>query len=232
MEIKLHPKKIASLLITTVVVIVGAHVCFLILRYQGHPHVFGLAQFFDIWKEYNIPNYYSSVTLFFCSIVLFTIADAHRRFRDKREFYFWAGMAAVFLWLSFDEIIPIHDRLVHPVRNLLNTSGIFYLAWIIPYGIAMVFIGLIYIKFLLRLPKKTRLLFFTAAFIYISGAFGLEMIEGMVFERSGDQRNLTMDILDTLEETMEMVGVVIFIYALLSYIADNLPDFKITISNN
>ncbi|MFP8877143.1 MAG: hypothetical protein VCB99_09590 [Myxococcota bacterium] len=64
------------------------------------------------------------------------------------------------------------------------------------------------------LPSKIRFLFILAALIYVGGAVGVE--------RATDWYDVH-DLLDTLaynlwtavEETMEMAGVIVFIYALL-----------------
>ena len=49
--------------------------------------------------------------------------------------------------------------------------------------------------------------------IYVSGVIGVEAVSGWHFEVFG-KHNLGYNLLVTLEEGLEMLGVVVFIYAL------------------
>ena len=53
----------------------------------------------------------------------------------------------LFVFVSMDEALAIHERLNGPVRAALGTGGLFYWAWIIPYGAAAILIALAYIPF-------------------------------------------------------------------------------------
>jgi hypothetical protein len=52
--------------------------------------------------------------------------------------------------------------------------------------------------------------------IYLGGAVGMEMIEGLVVEGSG-QQSFLYRVLTNMEEGMEVLGVLIFIYAILRH---------------
>ena len=53
--------------------------------------------------------------------------------------------------------------------------------------------------------------------LYIGGALGMEMVGSYYAELEG-QQHLTYALLTSLEEAMEMMGTVVFIYGLLFYI--------------
>jgi len=93
--------------------------------------------------------------------------------------------------------------------------------------------GLAYLKFLLHLPRKTRDLFLLAGSIYVGGALGMEMVCGYYADAVG-QRNLIYGLMASVEEILEMVGVIVFIYALLSYIGSYLEniDLRLKIVEN
>ncbi|MRX63775.1 hypothetical protein [Maribacter luteus] len=110
----------------------------------------------------------------------------------------------------------IHELLITTTKAQLNVSGIFFFAWVIPYGIALLVLSVIYYKFLKRLPRTTVRLFVLSAFVYITGALLIEMPEGWVAENYGFYDPLFL-ILYTCEEFLEMLGLSIFIYALTSY---------------
>jgi hypothetical protein len=94
-----------------------------------------------------------------------------------------------------------------------NNLGIFYYAWVIP-GIALVFfLGCYFYSFLLRLPTKTRLRFLISAILYLGGCIGFELIGGKYTELYGDQ-SLTYALITTVEESLEMSGLIVFIWEL------------------
>jgi hypothetical protein len=57
----------------------------------------------------------------------------------------------------------------------------------------------------------------SAAAVYVGGALGMEMVCGYMFVEYGEQ-SLAYLAAMTLEETMEMTGMVIFLYALLDFL--------------
>jgi hypothetical protein len=104
--------------------------------------------------------------------------------------------------------------------------GLFYFVWVIPGAIFVLVTALNYFKFLLHLPSKTRYLFIAAGGIYIGGALAMEMVGGYYADLAG-QRNLIYGTIATTEEIFEMVGVLIFIYALLAYIGSYIQDIDV-----
>ena len=76
----------------------------------------------------------------------------------------------------------------------------------------------------MRLPDKTRLVFFMSGALYVGGAIGFELIEGCFVEQQRIDNliySLTYSMLITVEESLEMGGVILFIWALLVYLCDN-----------
>ena len=85
-------------------------------------------------------------------------------------------------------------------------------------GLAMAVIAasvLVFRRFLLRLARATAIAFVVAGVVYLAGAVGTELFGGRYFEQHG--RDLTYAALGTLEETLEVTGVILFITALLEY---------------
>ncbi len=71
-------------------------------------------------------------------------------------------------------------------------------------------------KFIQSLPIKTKTLFLLAGFVYVTGALGMELIGGYIADSYG--YNTVYGIVSSIEEILEMLGIVIFIYGLLSYL--------------
>jgi len=143
----------------------------------------------------------------------------------------WLGLALIFLFLAMDEALEIHEQFAGPVRSALDiTSGPFYFAWVIPYGVALLIFLAAYLKFLIELPARTRLLFVSAGCIYVTGAIGFELLGGSHSALSGKE-NLMYVALSTSEEVFEMGGILIFVYALLSYISSEFKDLRICVAS-
>lgn len=227
MDIVLKPKSVARFFALIVIGLGLAHVArYLLLFYFGRS--FGLF-LFDLDREQTIPNLYSSVALLFCSVLLTIIAFA-KKSGSKAAFLQWLGLSGIFLFLSIDESVSIHEQFIQPLRTALHTSGFLYFPWLIPYSIFVIVVFLVYLKFLISLPTKTRLLFLIAASIYLTGAMGLELLGGYQADTYG-QKNITYIVLISIEEILEMTGIVVFIYAITSYISSMLPNLRLRVSS-
>lgn len=119
-----------------------------------------------------------------------------------------------------------HDRTTPHVREMFDLSGAFYYAWVVPAIICLAVFSLFYFRFLLALPRRTQRLFVLAAVIYVGGALGFEMIGadyntsmGHVYQDTPLLGvDLAHDLIGLVEESLEMLGMVVFFYALSDYI--------------
>jgi hypothetical protein len=225
MEIKIEPQKAARILGIVVLGLSLAHAAGLFSRFVlGHDTVFGLVDLFDLNSEKNLPTFYASASLLLCAGLLSLLA---RMRWPNREWVFWAFLAVVFAFLSYDEAVEIHEGLIQPLQTAWNTSGYLRYAWIIPYGIFSLFLLISSIWVLRSLPRRTLVLFILAGGIYVFGAIGFEMISGNQADLAG--KDVVFEIYALLEEVFEMAGIVLFIYALLDTIAGPLGGVKIII---
>ncbi|WP_337885796.1 hypothetical protein [Fischerella thermalis] len=172
---------------------------------------------FNVDQETNIPSLYSASSLLFCSILLATISKA-KKIAGNSDYCSWAGLSIVFAFLSFDEIVSIHEILILPLRKALNTEGFLYFSWVIVGAVFVLLFLLLFWRFIISLPKKTRRLFFIAGAIYVAGTIGTEMVGGY-YANYYTQTNMIYALITTVEEVLEMMGIIVFIYALLSYIS-------------
>ncbi|NJR73904.1 MAG: hypothetical protein HC773_10060 [Scytonema sp. CRU_2_7] len=170
----------------------------------------------NVDAEATLPAQYSASALLLCSILLLIIFHTKRVAGDAYVNY-WRALSIIFLYLSCDEYLSLHERLSEPVQNALKTSGFFYFAWVIPGGIFVLIYLLVFLRFLAVLPAKTRRLFLIAGTVFVSGAIGTELVSGYYVELHG-AGDMIYVMIATIEEFLEMVGIAIFTYALLSYI--------------
>ena len=183
-----------------------------------------LIKLFNVNLEANLPTYFSALVLLADAILLALIA--YRKKALGENFWHWIGLSTIFVFISLDEMIQIHEQFRAPMEALFNTSGILYFAWFIPYVAMVIILGIAYFKFMMRLPKKILQLFILAAVVFISGAVVMEAISGMHAEVHGEE-TLTYALMYTFEEFLEMSGATIFLFALLKYISSQFNNFKI-----
>ncbi len=129
----------------------------------------------------------------------------------------WKILSFIFLYLSLDEAGELHEKLINPLRSLLNATGFLYFTWVVPVGILVVIFLFSYTKFLFHLPVSTRKLFVAASALYIGGALGMELVGAYQASTAGED-NILYQIIVTVEESLEMLGIVVFIHGLISYI--------------
>jgi hypothetical protein len=222
--IYITPKKIARVLLALVGFFCFFHIIVYILRVRsGTLGSNGFQHAFDLDHEFNFPALYSAAAILVCSFILWKIGKLPLEKINGQSIY-WRILAGVFFFLALDEFFSYHEGLVTLTRELLHmdrkTAGYFYMAWFIPYLLLFGTLGVFFIKFYLRLPGQSRLWFTLAGIIYVSGAVGMEMIGGKYIEEQKAILGVTevIDLKYTLmvlvEEALEMVGIIIFLYAL------------------
>lgn len=186
----------------------------------------GKMQLFALGADGNVPQWYSASLLLLCSILLalITAAAAENNHRTR-----WMGLSIIFLYLSVDEAASIHEKVSSVLEARFSPEGILSYAWVIPYGLLTLVFVLAYLKFVRDLPSATRWLFIIAGAFYVGGALGLEMVNAGTDDLFG--RDNLIYILGThLEEVFEMLGVSVFLYALLLYISSNVREINVSFS--
>lgn len=228
-KFSLSPKKTTRFLVLLVssLVLCGLFFQFCVYFLPDYPLRDTFARLFNVNGEQNIPALYSWAALLFCAVLLEVIAEAKKVAGDRYVNY-WRVLAVIFVYLSLDEALSIHELFIEPLRNAFGAGGFLYYAWVIPGAIFVVLFLLSFLKFINALPRKTKRLFLIAGTVFVGGAIGMELLAGTHDEVYGSE-NFTTAILTSIEEFMEMTGVVIFIYGLLSYISSELKGANLNI---
>ena len=180
-----------------------------------------VVRLFSLDGEGNIPTWFSSVILLAASALLGVIARSRMNSRDRFATH-WVLLALVFLYISVDETARIHEMLNTPVSAMVDTGGFLSFAWVLFGALFVAVMAVIYFRFLVSLPGSTRNAFLIAGTIFVVGAIGFESLSAYFYSQSG-YRDARYLLASNVEEIMEMTGVVIFLYALLRYIAVELP---------
>ena len=202
----------------------------LIRFYTGHDSLYGLSRLFDLGQEANVPTFFSALLLLTASSLLTIISFAKWQSSDRFAKH-WTTLAAGFFYLALDESAQIHELLILPMRTLLGrySEGIFYFAWVVP-GIAIIAIlAFTFFRFWRSLDRSAMIYFAVSGVLYVGGAVGIEMVDGLVAAMFGKD-NLLYNMLVVVEEGMEMSGVILFIAGLLRYLRDHAPTVELEIS--
>jgi hypothetical protein len=124
----------------------------------------------------------------------------------------WRGLALGFLYISLDEVASIHEH-----AHFFKLGGVLYFSWVIPAVIVVALVGVSYVRFLKHLPGSTRARFLLAGAIYVGGAVGMELPLGYWTDLHGTN-NFGYAAIDWVEESMEILGVTLFLLSLVDYL--------------
>jgi hypothetical protein len=177
LTISVSAGRLAFLFSSTAGLLVFLHIVLQSVRFwSGDDFLMGLLAAFSLGAENNFPTYFATLALFVCSALLAAIATGETRQGGYRPFY-WYAMSGIFLFLSMDEMMSIHERLSEPVKALVGETAVFHYAWVLPYGVLVVIFVAAFSRFLIHLPRRTALLFVLSGALYVTGALGFRDAE-------------------------------------------------------
>jgi len=186
---------------------------------------FAMVQLFWLDSEANIPTLYASITLLISGLLLGVIAVARGRKNDRYAVH-WGVMAFIFVLLGVDEGAAIHERLGNLAQSALSESPLITdtfighgPTWIVGGVVFVLLFVAAYTRFLLNLPARTRNLMILSGAVFVTGALGFEILSHMHAVAHGTQETAMYALLATIEEFLEKLGIALFIYTLMSYIA-------------
>jgi len=224
-------RRISDALLMVVSALIGLSLVGQFSKYVlGHPKLKGFVPTFYVDLESTVPTWYSSIALGLTGALLGLIAAAKFKTSDKFRWH-WALLCGLFFFLSMDEIAGIHELLVDPLREALNAGGLLHYTWVIPGAATVVIVGCLYLRFFLNLPRRTQGWFFLAATLFVGGAIGVEMLSGANADLLGEE-NLDYALIVTIEEFLEMLGIVVFIRGILDYIEGQLGELQFRFTDN
>jgi hypothetical protein len=253
-KVTTSPARTAGILGFTALAILFAHVGAVVVdyfvdRFWGDEQVAvweAIYKVFYVGFDSSIPTWYSSLVLLLCSVLLAAIAVATKQRNDRYTFH-WGLLSFIFLLLSMDEVARIHEGAIGEVSTYVATSmgytpkNFLSYFWVVPGAIFVLVVLLMYLRFLAHLPKKTLLLFLLAGLIFVGGAIGVEMtnaqLESLLLSGATDSNSTSNKVLKvlflmmiTIGEALEMLGVIVFVYALLSYMRNYSNEVTVQIN--
>lgn len=220
LSVSVYAKRIVAVLLGVALALILASVVTNIIQISSAtPYEWNeLVRLWNLSTESNIPTWFTSSSLLLAAVLLWLITCAKYQVGDRFRFH-WLGLGAILVMMSLSATATIHDwSLEQYLLNNWETQGFLYFPWVI---LGWVFVGalaVIYATFIFALPTSTRNLFILSAVLYISGALGLEMLSAYLMESYANE-TIWRGLVATVKQSLELIGIIVFIYGLLSYIA-------------
>ena len=169
----------------------------------------------DLDEEKGFGTWFATLILFFSARLLFLIASDSKARADGLHVW-WKVLACGFMYLSLDEVAGFHEYVNAYNEDFFEGAEhedrwwTWYLKWVV------LVVGIAFLPFLWKLRWRVALLMGIAGGIYLGGAMGIE-----VWSPHDDTGGFFYNFgWITIEEGMEMAGIVMFIYVLLDYLRE------------
>jgi hypothetical protein len=208
MKLEVAPRRLLTIFLGISLAFAALGILSQLFHIAGHRSQFGLRDWIDLDGEHNLPALWSTLQLAFAAMMLSLVAHQASGVASTETRYWWI-LAAVFAFFSIDENISLHERSGAVVRSLIpGTAVMLGFEWALLFIAIAPIIGLLFLRFWLRLPRRTRFLSGLACFLFLGGALGVELL---TYVRIAYFPGV-WPVFTPLEETMEMTGVSVLIY--------------------
>ncbi len=192
-------------------------------HFAGNRALYRLSEVFLFYREASFPMLLNFLLLLAVAAALGLGAIRAFGARDplRRS---WLLAACVGLALAYDEAAQFHGALIPVLRAFLRNGqpallALFGLAVLVTLAVAASLL-----RFGLRLPPPLRTRAGLAVAVFLLGAVGLEALGG-AWPTNDDRETVGFLLLATLEETCEMLGLILFAWATLCHLAR--PDGRV-----
>jgi hypothetical protein len=230
-HVRFSPKKLVLVLTGIATFLAIQSIVLRALQYWVGIHntywLYQYSELMNINREANVPTWFSSAILLSAAVLLLVVTLSTRA--NGRPFIGWAGLTAIFTYISIDETGTIHEKLTPIMQEQLELTGYLFFGWVVVGIVLVVAVGLIYLPFVWRLPAVVRNRFILAGALYVGGAIGVESISANLWYLGGGT-SLAFSAVGTVEEWMEMVGIITLIYGLLVYIRSEVGVVQFSVS--
>lgn len=209
---------VLKILGVTTLVLLCAHVFLQYLNwevfYQQNGFVYELSNRFDLDDESSVSTWFSQAL--FLSIGLGAMLAAHLSVRTAIR-RLWQLVGVLGLLLSVDEVASLHEFVLQSLHNQFfrdasptSTNN----AWLLVTPFILLAVAWFVWMAIRILPKRTTLLFATAICSFLVGAIFFDALASIVDRETF----LNQGLLIAVEETLELFGSVISVYAIADYI--------------
>ena len=204
------PRQLLRILVfTTATLTVLGAVADRLTRFDPDPAF--LPSRFDLLREGNVPTWFASGLWALAALLAGRLSIGGRRLGTPHH-RTWGFLAAVFLFCSIDEGAQFHEPMSEWMGSLQDAAPVLAHAWVVPYAVASVLVGLKSWQLLRSLPAPVFRLLVLAGVVYVGGAIGFELVESVFVAEGKD--TLVKSLVATSQEVVEMIGLDLLVFAL------------------
>ena len=179
-------------------------------------------------SEVSVGTWFAQA-LWLAAAVLLGVTGAVGRRVGDRWWRYWLGLSVLAVYLSIDEGAALHEQATPVVRRLTGlSSGVFAPAWILAALAVGLVLLVVYARFLVGLPARTRNLLLLGGAVAVAGAAGAE-VGNVVYAASHSTRSVGYHALAGLEEALEKLGVGIAVVALVDHVRRHVAPLAIAL---
>ncbi|MCB1437365.1 MAG: hypothetical protein KDJ46_09345 [Rhodobiaceae bacterium] len=175
---------------------------------------------FSLNDEHNLAAWYTSSLMLVGSLFCLPLYVLQRQ-DDPGLARYWFGLVIVFFAMSADETVSFHESLITLLSSLSAYSDLLHFAWVLPGFVFVTVFGLVYLRFLLRLPRTVAAGLVLAGVVFLTGALLLEVLDGWIAVHYGEN-SVPYIVGYCFEDGLEMIGVMMFITVVSRVCADEL----------
>jgi len=213
--IAVNPRKVMVILITIGLLLISASISMNVAEQVVSQQINFFGEKFDLDLESNIPTAFSSLLLLIASVLSWLVAkNPPSGNKIKSHKNHWIALSVLFLYLSLDEVAVFHEY----GDALVGDGALYERGWVLAALPFLFLFVVFYTRFFLHLPTEMKLHLLLAAILYLGGAIGFELLTGWYEQIYNVDRFPIYLTLTTTEEALEIVGILIYIYALLKYL--------------
>jgi hypothetical protein len=213
------PRRVASVAALALAAVLALNLVALLVYVRTESDlVRGFARLAIVDFENNVPTFFN-FTLFVGVLFLLAHVTLRAFAAGDRWRPYWLGLVLIFLLLAYDEAGQLHESLTKLMGWFMVASGYLYFSWVIPAAVLVLAVGLAYLRFVLAMPRPEGVLTVLGGGLYLAGAIGTEIVGSNQAWQRG-MHDPTYLLIATAEEALEMLGLIVFGYALLRLLSD------------
>ena len=180
----------------------------------------------ELDEERSLPTLFSSGVLATAALLLGLTAWVRRRVGGSDALSWWL-LCIVVSAFALDEQLAMHETLIAPLRGALGADGVLHYTWLLPVSIVVAGLVVVFAGFARRLDASVQRPFAAAIALFFAGALGVEALGGLYVSTRGSEEGLAYALITSFEETLEMLGSVILVYALTVNLAIHRPPVRV-----
>ena len=203
-EVPNHGKMILRLILLALLLMCLSTIAGLLLLKRGAP---GFLELLYVNSGNNVQKWYDSVLLSLCGVLLYLIAQGHEAWSHRA--LSWRLLAFTFFFLSLSKATSFDQSFFGGIRRILSTVGVRINPFL--FGVLLIVLFLLFFApFFAGLSRRVKKYFILSVIVYVLLSLFFEVLSSYLY-----RTRVLYVVFSGFEELCEMIGGVIFLYALL-----------------